>query len=56
MKLSAADYGKLVGVSGATIYLWEKGQTRPPSAQVQALGALKHLSRKAIQERLTKPT
>lgn len=56
LKLSAADYGKLVGVSGATAYLWEKGQTRPPSAQVQALGALKHLSRKAIQERLAKST
>lgn len=38
LKLSAADYGKFVGVSGATIYLWEKGKWRPPSAQVQALG------------------
>ncbi|PZQ65519.1 Helix-turn-helix domain protein [Xylophilus ampelinus] len=55
LKLSAADYGKLIGVSGATIYLWEKGQTRPPSAQVQALGELKHLSRKALQERLAGP-
>ena len=56
LKLSAADYGKLVGMSGATVYLWEKGQTRPPSAQVQALGALKHLSQKVIQERLAKST
>ncbi len=28
--LSAADYGKLVGVSGLTIYNWEHGSLPPP--------------------------
>jgi len=27
--LSAADYGKLVGVTAQTIYNWEQGRTRP---------------------------
>src|SRR5437016_786072 len=27
--LSAEDYGKLIGVSGLTIYNWEHGRTRP---------------------------
>jgi len=50
--LSAADYGKLVGMSGATIYLWEQGSSRPKPEQVQALGALKGLSRRAVLEKL----
>lgn len=35
--LSAADYGRLIGMSGATIYLWEQGKTRPRPEQVQQL-------------------
>lgn len=50
--LSAADYGKLVGVSGSTIYLWEHGKARPKPEQVQQLGTLKSLSRKAALARL----
>jgi DNA-binding transcriptional regulator YiaG len=45
--LSAADYGKLVGVSGNTVYLWERGKSRPKPEQVQQLGMIKRLSRKA---------
>lgn len=50
--LSAADYGRLVGMSGATIYLWERGQSRPRPEQVQQLGLLKAMSRSAILEQL----
>ncbi|HTV48203.1 MAG TPA: helix-turn-helix domain-containing protein [Phycisphaerae bacterium] len=32
--LSAGDYGKLIGVSGPTIYLWESGKTWPRKAQL----------------------
>jgi len=52
--LSAADYGKLAGVSGNTIYLWEHGKSRPKPEQVQQLGMLKNLSRKAALARLEK--
>lgn len=30
--ISAASYGKLVGVSGQTIYHWEQGKYRPRTA------------------------
>lgn len=50
--LSAADYGRLVGMSGATIYLWEQGKTRPRPEQVQQLGLLKAMSRTAVQKQL----
>lgn len=50
--LSAADYGRLVGMSGASVYLWEQGQARPRPEQVRLLGALKQLSRRAALERL----
>lgn len=49
---SAADYGKLVGVTGHTIYKWEHGTSRPRQAQVNALGELRTLGRKEARARL----
>jgi len=49
--LSAAAYGKLVGMSGATIYLWEQGKSRPSAEQLTKLAALRSLSKQAIGER-----
>lgn len=54
--LSAADYGKLVGMSGATIYNWEHGKGRPKPEQVQALGMLKLLSPTVARARLVSST
>ena len=50
--LSAAAYGKLVGMSGATLYLWEQGKSRPNPEQVKKLAAVRALGRRAIQDRL----
>jgi len=50
--LSAATYGKLVGVSGQSIYHWEQGTARPRAAQLQALVAVRGLTRKQAEERL----
>ncbi|PZQ77860.1 MAG: hypothetical protein DI563_02145 [Variovorax paradoxus] len=50
--LSAADYGKLVAISGATIYNWEQGKTRPSPEQVQALGLVKLMSPTAVKARV----
>lgn len=50
--LSAAAYGKLVGMSGATIYLWEQGKSRPDAEQLKKLAAVRALSRRAVQEQL----
>jgi len=44
--LSAADYGKLVGVSGLTIYNWEHDKSRPRQAQLAALVAVRGIGKR----------
>jgi DNA-binding transcriptional regulator YiaG len=44
--LSAADYGKLVGVSGLTIYNWEHEKARPRKAQFAALVAVRGIGKR----------
>jgi len=48
--LSAAAYGKLVGMSGATIYLWEQGRSRPNAEQLARLATVRSLSRRRALE------
>jgi DNA-binding transcriptional regulator YiaG len=50
--LSAADYGKLVGVSGLTIYNWEHEKARPRKAQLAALVAARNLGKREALARL----
>jgi len=52
LRLSAEDYGKLVGVSGLTIYNWEHGRTRPRAAQFEALANVRGITRSEAAERL----
>jgi len=52
LKLSAADYGKVVGVSGLTIYHWEQGKSRPRKAQLAALVAARGLGRREALAKL----
>jgi len=52
LRLSAAEFGKLVGVSGQTIYAWEQGQARPRKAQFAALIAARGLGRREALSRL----
>lgn len=49
--LSAASYGALVGVSGATIYNWEQGKGRPGKEKLEALAAVRELSKADAQQR-----
>ncbi|MBS0343479.1 MAG: helix-turn-helix domain-containing protein, partial [Proteobacteria bacterium] len=49
--LSAAAYGKLIGMSGATIFLWEQGKSRPSAAQLQRLAAVRALGKRAALEK-----
>ena len=49
--LSAAAYGKLVGMSGATIYLWEQGKSRPNAEQIQQLAAVRALGKREALEK-----
>ncbi|GAB4477237.1 MAG: hypothetical protein OHK0044_23530 [Burkholderiaceae bacterium] len=50
--LSAAEYGKLVGVSAQSIYNWEQGAARPRPAQLAALVALRGIGKREAQARL----
>lgn len=50
--LSAAEYGRLVGVSTLTIYNWEAGKTKPQRKQMAALAAIKDLGKREAQQRL----
>ncbi len=50
--LSAADYGKLVGVSGLTIYNWEHEKARPRKAQLAALVAARGIGKREALKRL----
>jgi DNA-binding transcriptional regulator YiaG len=50
--ISAADYGKLIGVTAHTIYKWEHGASRPRRAQVSAFAAIRRLSKTETLARL----
>jgi len=50
--LSAKDYGRLVGVSGLTIYHWEQGKSRPRTAQLARLVAARNIGRREAHARL----
>lgn len=50
--ISAADYGKLLGVGTQTVYRWEQGAARPRRAQLAALAATRSLGRREARARL----
>jgi DNA-binding transcriptional regulator YiaG len=50
--ISAADFGKLVGVTAHTIYKWEHGTSRPRKAQLSAFAAIRRLSKAEAHARL----
>jgi DNA-binding transcriptional regulator YiaG len=50
--LSAKDYGKLVGVSGLTIYHWEAGKAKPRRRQLAALATVRGIGKREALKRL----
>lgn len=50
--ISAADYGRLAGVSGLTIYNWEKGDSSPREKQLLAWGEIRTLGKREALKRL----
>lgn len=52
LNLSAADYGRLIGVSGLTIYNWEAGKSRPRKAQFAAIVAIRGIGKREAAARL----
>lgn len=52
LNLSAAGMGRLVGVSGQTIYNWESGVNRPKPEQLIEIAAVRKMGKRAIVARL----
>ena len=50
--LSAADCGKLLGVTDQTIYNWEHEVARPRRQQIAPIAALRHTGKREAQARL----
>jgi DNA-binding transcriptional regulator YiaG len=50
--LSAVNYGKLIGVTGQTIYSWEAETSRPRKQQFAPIAALRDLGKREAQARL----
>ena len=50
--ISAADFGKLTGVTAHTIYKWEHGTSRPRKAQMAAFAAIRGLGKTEALARL----
>ena len=52
--LSAGDFGTLIGVSGQSVYNWEKGKTTPRREQLALLAAVRGIGKGEAQARLEK--
>jgi len=50
--LSAADTGRLLGVSGLTVYKWEGEQARPRAQYLPAIAALRKMGKREAAKRL----
>ena len=49
---SAKDYGKLMGVSGLTIYHWEAGKSKPRRSQLARIVAMRGIGKREALQRL----
>jgi len=50
--LSAAEMGRLIGVSAQSVYHWESGKSRPRAAQLAAIAAVRGLGKREVAARL----
>ena len=50
--LSADNYGRLVGVSGLSIYNWEQGKARPRESSIAALMTIRGIGKREAAKRL----
>jgi len=50
--LSAAEMGRLLGVSGQSVYHWETGKATPRRTQLPAIAAVRKLGKREAQAKL----
>lgn len=53
--LSAKNYGRLIGVSGLTVYNWEARKSRPRQSQLARIVAIRGLGKREALHRLDQP-
>jgi DNA-binding transcriptional regulator YiaG len=52
LKLSRKDFGKLLGASGHTVFMWEAGRSKPRAAYRIKIISLRTLGKRKIREML----
>ena len=55
LNISAAEMGKLLGVSAQSVYHWETGKTKPRASQLAAIAAVRKLGKRAVAAKLGEP-
>jgi DNA-binding transcriptional regulator YiaG len=50
--ISAGTMGRLLGVTGAAVYAWEAGKSRPRRSQLEAIAALRGVGKRELAEKL----
>ncbi len=50
--VSAAEMGKLLGVSAQSVYHWETGKSKPRKSQLQAISAVRKMGKKDLAAKL----
>ncbi|NBO39988.1 MAG: XRE family transcriptional regulator [Betaproteobacteria bacterium] len=51
--VTANEMGALLGVTGQSVYKWEKGTAKPRASQMKAIAAVRHMGKKQVTELLT---
>jgi DNA-binding transcriptional regulator YiaG len=52
LDISAAEMGKLLGVSAQSVYHWETGKTKPRATQLAAISAVRKMGKKEVAAKL----
>lgn len=52
LDISAAEMGKLLGVSAQSVYHWETGKTKPRASQLAAISAVRKMGKREVAAKL----
>lgn len=55
LNISAAEMGKLLGVSAQSVYHWETGKTKPRASQLAAIAEVRKMGKRAVAAKLAEP-
>ena len=52
LDITANEMGTLLGVTGQSVYKWEKGTAKPRASQMKAIAAVRQMGKKQVTELL----